>query len=313
MKLHTFLIGAALAAAVPSLALAQDRAPRTVKLTTGEQVTGKVIQQTDTKIVVDSAGFGTVTIDRAKVAEVIGPTGQAEAYTFVGEPGVFGTDILAGYSKVFEFGLNGQSGNSETINLNAGLTFTQESKQFRTQFNANYFLSVSDGDKVRNEVNVLGNRDWFFANNDRFFIFATAGYQLNEFTSWYQRVYGYAGPGYDFVKEPNWTLTGRLGIGAAQDFGDEATDDFRIEAFLGVDTKYDIDALQSITFSSYLYPSLEDIADGRWVNTVAYVADINRAKGIALKLGGSNEYLFRTLDDSNHNTWKYFANILVKF
>jgi putative salt-induced outer membrane protein YdiY len=312
MKFRNLIIGAAAAAFIPSMVLAQA-APRTVRLVSGEQVTGKVVEQTETKIVVDSAGVGVVTIDRAKVAEIIGPTGAVEAYTVVPEPGLFGTDILSGYTKVFEFGLNGQSGNSENINFNTALTFNQESKQYRTQFGANYFLSVSDGSETRNEFNLYGNRDWFFANNDRLFVFTSAGYQLNEFTSWYQRVYGYIGPGYDFIKKDNYTLTGRAGIGAAQDFGNEATDDFRIEAFLGLDVKWKIDASQTFVFSSYLYPSLEDFNDGRWINSAAYVADINRAKGIALKLGGSNEYLFRTADDSKPNTWKYFANILVKF
>jgi hypothetical protein len=102
-------------------------------------------------------------------------------------------------------------------------------------------------------------------------------------------------------------------VGATQDFGNELTDDFRPEAFLGIDGKWKVAGNQNVVYSVYYYPSLEDLNDGRLRTQLGYSIDIDRAANMAVKLGIEHEYERRTTGEVNHNDWKYFANLLMKF
>lgn len=243
---------------------------------------------------------------------LVGTTGIAHAQDAAKHPGLFGTSILDGWSKEFDLGLVGTSGNSDSLSFNTGLKLGYNSEKYRSELGARYFLSNNNGDKTRNEARVYGNVDWTFPGS-RWFLFTRAQYDYDEFQAWENRASFYFGPGYELIKKDNYELIGRAGVGFTQEFGNEDADDFRVEAFLGLDGKWKVADNQNVIYTLYYYPSLEDNDDGRTIATIAYDIAINQAKGINLRLGLEHEYEFRTLDDSKHSDWKYFANILVKF
>jgi putative salt-induced outer membrane protein YdiY len=308
------LIAAAVVAAVPAAAFA---APVTVKLKSGETVSGEFVNRGAATASVKSAGLGVVNIPVAQIDSIVGPDGTAMAYTPVAEGGLMGTDFLAGWSKTFDAGLLGQNGASESLAFNAGVDFktTDTITDYRSSFGARYWLASNDGEKSTNAFRAYGKYDQYLPSIDpKLFWFVYGQYDFDEFQSFYQRASLYVGPGYDFVTKPDYTMTGRLGLGFSQDFGREATDDFRIEAYAGVDGKWTIEAdKQFFTYSFYYFPSLEDFSDGRIVSNLGYEAVIDQAKGISLKAFFEHKYEFRTPDATDHNNYKYGMNILVKF
>lgn len=313
MKLRNLLVALAIVATAPVVASAQVASTTTIKLKTGESLTGQFVQRGKNTAVFKSDTVGTVSVPVAQIDSVNG-----EAYVPTAEVGVFGSDFLAGWNRSFDLGLLGQSGgSSESIAFNTGLDFlTGDSiTDYRAAFGARYWLSTNDGDKSQNAFRAYGKYDKYLPNiNDRFFVFGWGQYDFDEFQSFYQRISGFGGAGYDFVKKEDYTMSGRAGLGFSQDFGNELTDDFRFEAMIGVDGKWTIDPnKQYLTYSSYYFPSLEDFADGRIVSTLAYEAVIDHANGIALKAFTEHKYEFRTADDSQHNNWKYGVNLVVKF
>lgn len=228
------------------------------------------------------------------------------------EPGLFGTEFLAGWTKRFELGLAGSGGNTESLAFNTGLTFNTDRDGYRAEIGGRYFLSSNDGDRSRNEVRVYGTYDKKFEGTP-WFVFGRVQYDYDEFQAWENRVSVFVGPGYEFVKKEKYELIGRVGIGVAQDFGNEATDEFRVEALIGVDGKWKVADNQALTYSIYYFPSLSDFNDGRTLTQLGYLIDLNTAKGISLKLGLEHEYEQRTADSAEHNDWKYFVNLLVRF
>ncbi len=313
MKVRNLLVALAIVASAPVVALAQPASTTTIKLKTGESLTGQFVERGKNTAVFKSDTVGTVSVPVAQIDSVNG-----EAYVPTAEVGVFGSDFLAGWNRSFDLGLLGQSGgSSESIAFNTGIDFiTGDSiTDYRAAFGARYWLTTSDGEKSQNALRAYGKYDKYIPSvSDRFFVFGWAQYDLDEFQSFYQRVSGFGGAGYDFVKTDDYTMSGRAGLGATQDFGDSLTDDFRFEAMVGVDGKWVIDPnKQYLTYSSYYFPSLEDFADGRIVSTIAYEAVIDQAKGIAIKAFTEHKYEFRTADDTQHNNWKYGVNLVVKF
>jgi putative salt-induced outer membrane protein YdiY len=314
MNFRSLLAVAALAA-LPTVALADG--PVTVKLKNGETVTGTFTSRGATTAQLKSAGLGVVNIPVAQIDSIVGPNAVAMPYTPLPEAGLFGTDFLSGWSKSFDLGFMGQNGASESLALNTGLDFatTDVISDYRSSFGARYWLASTDGDKSVNAFRAYGKYDQYIPSVDpKFFIFGYGQYDFDEFQSFYQRVSLYVGPGYDFVKKDNYTMTGRVGVGFSQDFGREATDDFRIEAYAGVDGKWVIEAeKQFFTYSMYYFPSLEDFSDGRIVSNLAYEAVIDQAKGITVRAFFEHKYEFRTPDDTDHNNYKYGLNVGVKF
>ncbi|MFT3787457.1 MAG: DUF481 domain-containing protein [Tepidisphaeraceae bacterium] len=310
-KLHA-LIAAVTLTAIPALALAQSAAPVTVKLKTGETLTGQFVERGKTSAVFHSDSVGDVTIPAAQIDSVNGA-----AYVPTSSPGMFGSDFLPGWTHSFDLGLNGQNGSTESLALNTGIDFatTDEITDYRSKFGARYWLTNSDGNKSQNAFRAYANYDKYLPSVDpKFFVFGYGQYDFDEFQSFENRISVFAGPGYDFVKKDDYTMSGRVGFGVTDDFGDPATDDFRFELMAGVDGKWNIEGdKQFMTYSIYYFPSLEDFNDGRIVTQVAYNAAIDRAKGIYLKAFGEHKYEFRTADTTDHNNWKYGLNILVKF
>jgi putative salt-induced outer membrane protein YdiY len=310
MKLHTILAVAALSTPVVALA-----APHTVKLTTGEQVTGEIVSRSEKQIVVDSAGVGEVTIPAGKIANVIGPDGKDAPYVPVTDDGLFGLGILAGWERTAELGATGTSGTTDSAAINALFNATTDNDSYRSTFGAWYFLSTDNGGTSRNQTRVYATYDHKI-DGGPWFVFGKAQYDNDSLALWENRVSLYFGPGYEFVKKDNYDLVGRIGVGYAHEFGGNTPsdyDDSRFEALIGFDGKWKVDSNSSFSYGSYYYPSLEDfMGEGRVISYLAYMIDISKSRGLSFKIGTEHTYDFVTPGDDEHNNWKYYANLVMK-
>lgn len=298
-------------AAIPAFA---DSAPRTVITNSGERVTGSLISRSEKEIVIDSASLGTVTVSAANIQSVIGPDGQPEAYTPVADPGLFGTGILSGWTRSFEGGLTGTSGTTDSTAINAQFHADNDNESYRAVLGAWYFLTRDNDSSSTNQTRVFGTYDKKI-NGGPWFVFGRAQYDNDSNQLWENRVSVFAGPGYEFVKHERYELLGRAGLGYTHEFGGNTPDDYddsRFEALFGLDGKWTIDANQRVVWSSYYFPSLESLDQGRIVSGIAYEADLWRAKGLGFRTGVEHTYEFKTPGDDEHNNYKYFANIRLK-
>lgn len=304
----------ALLLALPAIALAADSAPRTVQLKSGERVTGEVVSWTEKAITVDSAAVGTVTIATSNVQEVIGPDGKAETYVPVPVPGLFGTDLLAGWEKQLELGASGTAGTIDSTAINAQFNALNDNSEYRSTFGAWFFYSADNETTSRNQTRVFGTYDKKI-DGGPWFIFGRLQYDNDSLMIWENRIQGYAGPGYEFIVRDNYELIGRVGVGYTHEFGGNTPDDYddsRFTALIGIDGKWVIDPNQKLFYSCYYYPSLESLDYGQIVSTLAYQADLSKSNGVAFRAGVEHTYDFISAGEDEHNNWKYFTNLVFK-
>ncbi len=312
MKYIALLCTAAVLSA--SAIASADNAPRTVITKSGERVTGSVISRSEKEIVIDSATMGTVAVSAANVDQVVGPDGKAEPYTPVADPGLWGTGLLSGWKRSLEAGVSGVEGTTDSVSLNAMFNANVDNDEYLASFGAWYFLTSDNNGTSRNQTRVFGDYGKKI-DGGPWFIWGRGQYDNDSLALWENRVSGFAGPGYEFIKKDTYELTGRAGLGYTHEFGGntpDGYDDSRFEALIGVDGKWIIDANQSLVYSSYYYPSLENFSYGRVISTIGYLADLSKKDGLAFHAGMEHDYDFITPGDDDHNNWKYFANIVLK-
>ena len=315
----------------------------TLALKSGETIKGRFLQRDSTQVVVSSDLLGAVTVPVTQIESIDGlpyvntsnapvskatatasaaPTvttpAAAPAEAPASKPAKWVDRFLPNWNKSIDLGLTGQNaGQTDSLSINAGATLAtrDDVTDHRTNFAVRYFYTNSDGTRSQNAARATARHDQYIKRvSEHFFVFGNAQYDFDEFQAFRNRISAYAGPGYDFIKREKYTLSGRVGLGFTDDFGDAQTEDFRVEASLGVDGKWTIEKdRQAVTYSIYYYPSLEDFDDGRLVTNLAYEAAIDAAKGIALKLFFEHKYELRTRNETDPTTWRYGANVVMKF
>ncbi|MEM1211785.1 MAG: DUF481 domain-containing protein [Planctomycetota bacterium] len=289
-----------------------------VQLQTGETLDGEITGQSDTAINLKHPVLGPLIIPREQVQSVVDTDAEpVEAPAAEPEPAsdpgpVFGPSqwFLPGFEKNFEAGLNGSSGNSETLNLYANFNAKKETDAARWDILARYFRSSDDGDTSDNEFTLAFTRDWLLTDKAYFF-FAQGKYEYDQFEAWEHRVSGYGGVGYTFYDEPDFELRGRAGAGPIYEFGD--VDELTWEAVLGIEGVWRISESQEFTFANTLLPSLSDGGEYRNLTSLAYSIAVDTANGVSLKFGIENEYDSDPAAGDDQNDLKYFGAVVLTF
>lgn len=312
-----------------------------VTLRTGERVAGTIVERDAERVVVESRALGRVTIVAAEVESIAhtplavaaatqpaAPPGDAVAGDLTpvsplstapppppGDRGLFGTGVLKDWARQVELGFSGASGTTDSISINTQANASINNDVYRSTLGASYFFDESDGTVGRNQTRVFGTVDRRLGGGP-WFVFGRSQYDNDSLQNWENRISVYGGPGYEFYKRPEFELLGRVGVGYTTEFGGTYPDGYdynRVEALVGLDGKWKINATSGLVFSSYYTPSIEDfMAEGRVVTTFAYQADFATYRGLGFKTGFEHAYEFRTAGDDEHNNWKYFANLVFK-
>ena len=315
-----------------------------IELNNGDRISGHLVETNDEGTTIDSPVFGRVLIphgqiksvttsapvldadatQRAKAADEAAQTAKeqgadttAKATVIPPEepekvrPGLFGTGFLEGWKKSFAAGVNGSTGNTEEFNINLGLTANFEDDKDRWLFDAKYYASKSDGSTTKNQGYVRLQKDWLVPE-EKYFYFAEARFDWDEFQSWDQRFNAAAGVGYQFIRNDDFDLRGRLGLGVSKEWGSE-DDDWTPEALWGVRAAWQLAPKHGLTFETTGYPALDDSGKYRQLSTLDWVITIDADAGLDLKLGLEHEYQAVVDDDRKHNDLLYYAALVFNF
>lgn len=235
----------------------------------------------------------------------------AEAPALAPRPGLFGTDLLAGWNRSFEFGATGSEGNTEELTLRTALNLGYEDERDRWKASAVYNRSQSSGTTNRNEFTAEVLKDWLIPDENYFF-FANGKYEYDQFQAWDHRVSAFGGIGYQFIKKEKWDLLGRAGVGGNYEFGD--VNEFTPEALLGMEFNYRFNDNHKIAAYTTFYPALDPFfSEFRNISGVAYQVVIDRNYGMSLKLGVENEYESDVAEGEEENDLKYYASLVWDF
>jgi hypothetical protein len=169
-----------------------------VRLRNGDVVTGKVIETTDTGIVLEHPVLGRLAIAADQIQARAADDAALPPPPKPPRPGLFGTSALAGWEKQIQLGFTGSSGNSDNQDYLVGVRGNYKDEHKRWQFDSGYFHSSSDGTDTKNQAFAMLLRDFLFTGK-KTFAFASTRYDHDTFQDWDHRLNLAAGAGYSFV------------------------------------------------------------------------------------------------------------------
>ncbi|QNN22120.1 DUF481 domain-containing protein [Planctomycetales bacterium ZRK34] len=310
---------------IPVLAIALTasvaHADDVVTLKTGEALHGTVVNQADGVVTFKHPVLGQLKIKSDQVATVMtaeqiaakeAAAAQAKAQEeAAAKLKAEKAGFFPGWDSQLEAGFSGAEGNTEELNLYLRFATKHETDDTRTKIHARYFLSTQNGDRNESEAQAGITKDWFI-NDSPWFIFADATGDYDEFESWEYRAAGHVGLGYQLVRNEKFDWSVRGGIGAIKEFN-SPNDDVRPEALAGTDLSWKINDRQTLNFSNYIYPDLDETGEFRNVTTADWAIKIDNVDNLSLKFGLANEYESNAPSDTDKNDLKYFGALVWGF
>ena len=240
--------------------------------------------------------------------------------------GFMGTGWFRDWDSSIELGMRGSSGSSVNANFRTAFNTRYEDADHRWDFKTFYLLASEDKISSQNRINALLIKDWFFADT-KWFAFASAMYDWDEFKDFNHRLQLSVGPGYQFIKTEEWEFSGRVAGTGVFEFGktqfdvngdpqldlagnEVEKDVLGFEAMIGADLTWHISAKQHFILSNYIYPSLTSLGEFRNLTIASWTHDIDWFEGLAIKFGIRNEY---DTSESIENDFNYNFSLLWGF
>ena len=110
-----------------------------------------------------------------------------------------------------EFGINGTTGNAETISFRAGADSKHKTEQNTFKMNFSYARTQADGEETQNNARLTARNDWQFCDS-LWSVFVQQTTDYDEFKAFDVRIAANAGLGYYFIKEEGASLQGPFGL-----------------------------------------------------------------------------------------------------
>lgn len=210
-----------------------------------------------------------------------------------------------------ELGINGQTGNSEIVNVNGRGSLKRTTPNDRLTIYAQGRLSRDNGETTAREI--LGGAKYEVDITKR--LFAYGGFELenDEFEMLDLRVTVTGGLGYFIIREENTELKFRAGLGFQHESFQDGTDSQEPIGELGIDFQHDINEWLRFTHSTTVYPVLDDFGEFRAVMENAAELPLSSDKMWKLRLGIRNQYDSEPAGGADRLDTFYFANVGVDF
>ncbi|MES9990856.1 MAG: DUF481 domain-containing protein [Candidatus Thiodiazotropha sp.] len=207
-----------------------------------------------------------------------------------------------------EVGLNGASGNSESINLHTGYSGSYKDDNHGWKLITAYDKARSDGVESRNQFFADLLKDWYWVGNP-WFAFVQGRYDWDEFKDWDYRLSASAGAGYEFIKNDSFYLVGRAGLGGNKTYREDE-EAFTQETTLGLDAAWTISERESVDFKTTFYPSLEEQGEYRNISSFNWRMTMSEQGTLAMKIGLINEYDSQAAPGTEKSDFKYHLSLV---
>jgi len=218
--------------------------------------------------------------------------------------------MTRGWENHAEFGLDGSSGNAETLAIQTGLEMRRKTDAYTLALDFDYRQAsardTTTEDNGRFNIDydrLLGDSNWT--------TFGKFGLEFDEFKAFDLRVNLNGGLGYYWIRNDATNLITRFGAGASREIG-APIDEWVAEAVLGVDADHQLSSRQKIKAKIDYFPTFADFSDFRLVTDVAWESLIDNSENLSIRLSVNNRY-DSTPQGALASDWYYSALLLYKF
>jgi hypothetical protein len=188
-----------------------------------------------------------------------------------------------------EFGLNGSSGTSDSLSIQAGGSVLRESRFSKLDLDTKYNRTTKGGSATQNNAELDVRNDWLLDDASPWTLYATGNLFYDEFQAFDLQTSANTGVGYRFIHKPMQELIGRFGGGASREVG--GPDDRWVpESLVAAEYMQRLSALQKVTAKIDYYPEWEEIGEFRLLADVSWETALVQPSNVSLKLSASDRY-----------------------
>ena len=281
------------------LLVAATASAETYELQNGDKISGEVLRLDDEKVVLMHAVFGEIELPLEEIAPAKGP-----------QPGLFGTPFLAGWTRTFKLGVNGERGESETADVVASLDLDYDHDALRWRVDGRYAFSTAERSTTKHNALFEATREKHFADS-RWFWLANGRWDWDEFRSWDHRLTLIAGLGYELIDTETFELRVAAGPALTREFG--GADEWLYEAMIGAQAEWTIAESHTLEVTTRYFQAVNDDRPYRNLTDAKWKWQLSQDPGLSLNLGIENEYESDPLPGVERNSLKYFTSLGIDF
>ena len=230
--------------------------PVDIHLANGEVLKGRITTEKSGKVLVNGeSGRGDVAVEMANIAALNPPPKKPVTWK--------GNITLGG---------NLQSGNSETMNIAAGLSAVRRSEKDRFALSFLYNRAEDHGEKTAENIFSQLKYDYFL--NQKWYLYLNIDMLSDEFSDINFRTTVGPGAGYQIWEEDDKSLSLEAGVSYTSEDRDEGKDTSWLSARLGANYMQKLFGRVIFTDQFVIYPDLEDTGEYLLRNEASVVTDI---------------------------------------
>ncbi|TWT32708.1 DUF481 domain-containing protein [Blastopirellula retiformator] len=216
----------------------------------------------------------------------------------------------AKWDSSIELGINGQTGNTDSLSLRSGAKIKREGKATKTIADIIYARTSNDG--VPTQDNALSNLkiEWPFVNK-RWHVYAKNGMEYDAFKDFGLRLWVSGGMGYEVVKTDDTDLTVELGSGFSKEF-DSPDEEYVPEGAMTIFFDHNFNKWHSLEGKYEYYPEWEQFGEYRSISDIGYKILLDDAANLSLKFGVINRFDSTPGANKNKNDTNYSILLLWK-
>jgi putative salt-induced outer membrane protein YdiY len=169
-------------------------------------------------------------------------------------------------------GGNLQSGNSETMNISAGISAVRRSENDRFSFSFLYSRTEDDGKKTAE--NTYGQLKYDYFLSQKWYLYLNVDMLSDEFADINFRTTIGPGAGYQIWEDENRALSLEAGVSYTSEDRDQGEDNNWVSARAGVNYMQKLFGRVLFTDQFVIYPDLEDTGEYLLRNEASLVTDI---------------------------------------
>lgn len=188
-----------------------------------------------------------------------------------------------GWTASVEVGLNGTSGNSQTLSQRIGADAKRTVGPHKASLNVIYNRATTEGTETANNAFAKFRYDRDLGES-RWSMFTLTTLEHDAFRAFDLRVAANGGFGYALIKNEATELVGRFGSGVSHEIGGP-DDSYRPEAVFGIDFEHQLTKRQKLSWTSDYYPEWTDFDTYRINTTAAWEMLLDEELNLSLKAG----------------------------
>ncbi|MCC9607043.1 DUF481 domain-containing protein [Blastopirellula sp. JC732] len=209
-----------------------------------------------------------------------------------------------------ELGINGQTGNTESLSLRSGAKVKRVGAATTTIADIIYARTSNNG--VPTQDNALFNAkiEWPFVNK-RWHIYAKNGMEYDAFKDFGLRLWVSGGMGYEVVKTDDTDLTVELGSGFSKEF-DSPDDEYKPEGAMTILFDHNFNKRHSFEGKYEYYPEWQEFGEYRSISDIGYKILLDDTANLSLKFGVINRFDSTPGVDKKKNDTNYSILLIWK-